>query len=246
MQKRGLSQESLKLIACIAMLIDHMGEIVLLQCLDETTGAAKGMWLDVYKACCIVGRLAFPIFCFLLVEGAFYTKNPKRYGIRLLIGALLSEIPYDFAFYGSISYKGQSVMLTLLLGFAMLQVFKKCPNLLLRMLAVLLFAIAAEYLRGDYGYLGILVIAVFAITYEHQNKHLWRFLLLWLIFSPVHMRMLNWSNDFSYEIQQLATLAVVPISLYSGQKATKSKLLQWAFYLFYPVHIGVLYLISCI
>ena len=246
MQKRGLSQESLKLIACVTMLIDHIGEIVILRFLNEATGAAQGAWLIAYKACCVTGRLAFPIFCFLLVEGAFYTKNPKRYGIRLLIGALLSEIPYDLAFYGNISFKGQSVMLTLLLGFAMLQVFKSCPNLLLKMFAVLPFAIAAEYLRGDYGYLGILVIAVFAFTRQYPNRYLWEFLLLWLIFSPIHMRMLNWTNDFNYEIQQLAALAIVPISLYSSQKTTKSKLFQWAFYLFYPLHIGALYLLSMI
>ena len=101
-------------------------------------------------------------------------------------------------------------MLTLLLGFAMLQVFKSCPNLLLKMFAVLPFAIAAEYLRGDYGYLGILVIAVFAFTRQYPNRYLWQFLLLWLIFSPIHMRMLNWTNDFNYEIQQLAALAIVP------------------------------------
>lgn len=243
MQKRGLSQEALKIIACVTMLIDHIGAVIVLECFYQTTGAAKAAWLEIYEILRTVGRLAFPIYCFLLVEGVFYTRNPKRYGLRLLTGALLSEIPYDLAFYGSINWESQSVMVTLLLGFVMLEAMKKCPKLLLKLLTVLPFAFAAEKLGTDYGAMGIMVIAVFALTREIKYKCLWQFLGIWFIFSPNHLMMLNWLGGVQWTMQELAAVAVVPIALYSGHKTTKSRLLQWMFYLFYPVHLLILYII---
>ena len=97
MKKRGLSQEMLKLIACLTMLIDHVGATVILE-LFGTTPSLGLYWL--YWAMRIVGRMAFPIYCFLLAEGAHYTRNPKQYALRLAIGVVLSELPFDFAFWG--------------------------------------------------------------------------------------------------------------------------------------------------
>ena len=83
MKKRDISQEGLKLIACVSMLADHVGAVFF-----------PGSILR------FMGRLAFPIYCFLLTEGACHTRNPKRYALRLLSGILLSELPYDVLFYG--------------------------------------------------------------------------------------------------------------------------------------------------
>ena len=135
-------------------------------------------------------------------------------------------------------------MVTLLLGFVMLEIMKKCPKHLLKLLEVLPFAFAAEKLGSDYGAMGILVIAVFAFTQNLKYKHLWQFLGIWFIFSPNHLMMLNWLGGIHWTIQELAVFAVVPIALYSGKKATNSKLLQWVFYLFYPAHLLILYLIQ--
>src|SRR5699024_500130 len=95
MKEKGLSQEGLKLLACLTMLLDHIGATLV-----------PGWTLR------IIGRLAFPIFCFLLAEGAHYTKNPAKYAFRLAIGAILSEIPFDFALFGGWTWYYQSVMLT--------------------------------------------------------------------------------------------------------------------------------------
>ena len=244
MLKRKFSQESLKMIACVTMLLDHIGAVIVLECFHQATGATKGIWLEAYNLLRTIGRLAFPIYCFLLVEGVCRTRNPKKYGLRLLIGMLLSEIPYDLAFYGRVNWQEQSVMVTLLLGFVMLEIMKKCPKHLLKLLEVLPFAFAAEKLGSDYGAMGILVIAVFAFTQNLKYKHLWQFLGIWFIFSPNHLMMLNWLGGIHWTIQELAVFAVVPIALYSGKKATNSKLLQWVFYLFYPAHLLILYLIQ--
>ena len=77
MEKHGLSQEGLKLFACVVMLIDHVGAVLFPQ----------HFWMRE------VGRLAFPIFCFLLSEGVHYTRSPGRYVLRLTIGAAISELP---------------------------------------------------------------------------------------------------------------------------------------------------------
>lgn len=243
MLKRNLPQEGLKTIACVTMLLDHIGAVVVLNCFYQSTGAEKGALLDLYETLRTIGRLAFPIYCFLLVEGSFHTKDPKRYGLRLLIGALLSEFPYDLAFYGTVNIQEQSVMVTLLLGFGMLRLMQRAPALWLKLLIVLPFALAADKLGTDYGAMGILVIAVFAFTRDMKYKHLWQFLGMWFVFSPNHLMMLNWLGGIRWTMQELAAFAVVPIALYSGRKATQSRALQWGFYLFYPVHLLLLYLV---
>lgn len=244
MQRRGLSQEALKGIACITMLLDHIGIIFVLEHVQNATGADKSFLRDVYETLRIIGRISFPIYCFLLVEGIFHTHDPKRYGLRLLICAVLAEIPYDLVFYGMVTWKKQSVMVTLLLGLLMLEVMKRCPNLLLRLLVTIPFAYLAQQLPMDYGAKGILVIALFALTREMPHKMLLHFLGLWCIFSANDMLARNWQKLFSVAIQDWATLAAIPIALYDGRKVTKNKLVQWAFYLFYPAHLVALYLIQ--
>lgn len=245
MKKHGLSQEGLKMIACVTMLLDHIGAIIVndLFYTVANAGGNAGALLQLQELLRSVGRLAFPIYCFLLVEGAAHTHAPKRYALRLLIAAALSEIPYDLALYGSIRWQHQSVMVTLLLGFIMVEVIKKCPKTVLKLLAILPFAWLAEVLNSDYGADGILVIALFALTRELSHKKLLQFFGLWCIFSPSHLMMVNWLGGISITIQELAVFAIVPIWLYNGRKVTKSKAVQWAFYLFYPVHLLVLYLI---
>lgn len=245
MKKRGLSQEALKIIACVTMLLDHIGATVVLNCLYQATGADRALWQDLYEAIRTIGRLSFPIYCFLLVEGAIYTKNPKRYGLRLLTGAILAEIPFDLAFYGRITWAHQSAMVTLLLGFLMLEAMKKFPELL-KLLVVLPFAFVAGKLGVNYGATGIMLIAVFAFTRDVKFKYLWQFFGIWFVFSPNHRMMFNWLGGIRWTIRELAVFAVIPIALYSGEKTTNSKLLQWGFYLFYPAHLLALYLIQMI
>ena len=246
MQKKGLSQEGLKLIACITMLLDHIGAVVVMAWFENSSGANKGLLLDLYEMLRVIGRLAFPIYCFLLVEGSVHTCNPKRYGLRLLIAAVLSEIPYDLAIYGGISWQNQSVMVTLLLGFLMLRVMDQLGKFPWKLLAIVSFAVVAELLHTDYGADGILVIALFALTRGSTWKEMLQFFGLWCIFSPFYLLTpISWlASGFSLTVQELAALAIVPIIFYDGRKTTKSKFIQWAFYLFYPVHLLALYLIG--
>ena len=244
MQKRGLSQEGLKLIACISMLIDHIAAIIVLRFVQTATGETQEILREFYRFLRMMGRLAFPIYCFLLVEGAAHTHHPKGYCLRLLIAAVVAEIPFDLACFGDLTWKHQNVMITLLLGFLMLQLLQRLPVLPLKLMAVIPFALLAQGLHTDYGAKGILVIALFALTRELPYARAIQFVVLWQIFSPSHWMAFKWLHGISVAIKELAVIAVVPIALYSGRKITNSKAVQWAFYLFYPVHLSVLYLID--
>lgn len=241
MQKRGLSQESLKLIACMTMLVDHLAVIIVMGSLYSTH---HGMRLEIYETMRLIGRIAFPIYCFLLAEGSAHTHNPVRYGLRLAICALLSELPYDLALWGRITWQHQNVMVTLFLGFCALEVMKRCPNLPLKLLLALPFAALAEFAGGDYGAKGIMLVVLFALTRRIPHRHLAQVLGIWFVFSPNHAMFLNWMEQLSVTTQEWAVLAILPITLYDGRKVTKSKAVQWGFYLFYPAHLLLLYLIG--
>lgn len=143
-----MSSVVLKLIAMITMLIDH------------TAASCFRLWgisgipvpfldgITLYWLGRIIGRIAFPIYCFLIAEGVHHTRDWKRYGLRLLILALLSEIPFDFGLHGlranlgqpdvpgqlwsSADWKHQNVFFTLLLGMLAVQFLKATQQMLVR------------------------------------------------------------------------------------------------------------------
>lgn len=236
MEKRHqrIPQEVLKLIACITMLIDHFGAaIVPYLPIPHMVG--------VYYTCRIIGRIAFPIYCFLLVEGMRRTRNPKKYILRLGIGILLAEIPFDLLFEGGFSWAYQSVMVTLTLGALMLFCMRKTEKKWLKLLMVLPFAVLAELAKCDYGGWGIAMIAVFALLDSFTLK------LLGVLFVSAAMPSAGitvFGVFFSCELAAL--LAMLPIGFYSRGKLTYNRALQWGFYLFYPVHLLVLWMILLI
>ncbi|MGM9603450.1 MAG: TraX family protein [Faecousia sp.] len=218
-KERGLSQEALKVIACMTMLLDHIGATMV-----------RGYTLR------IIGRIAFPIFCFLMAEGAHYTKNPKKYCLRLVIGMLLSELPFDLAFRLKPTWEYQSVMVTLLLGFVAVEVIQNTKYDIVKLLAVGGGFALAEWANTDYGGFGVLLVVLFSQT----RGRLWLQTVLLAMFAWMtnSVRIPVWG--FSVPIEMFAVLAMIPIALYSGRKATSSKAVQWGFYLFYPVHLTVL------
>ena len=226
-----LPQEILKLIACITMFIDHFGHAIVpyLQTPHMVT---------IYYICRSIGRIAFPIYCFLLCEGMRHTRNPAKYILRLGIGILLAELPFDILFEGGISWEYQSVMVTLTLGAIMLLCMQKTEKKWLKLLMVIPFAVLAELAKSDYGGWGIAMIAVFALFDRLPLQLLGLFLVNGAMESaaiPVF--------GIPISIQLLATLAMIPIALYSGKKLTHSKAIQWGFYLFYPVHLLLLWVV---
>ena len=222
MERKKLSQEGLKLIACVTMLLDHIGAA-----------------LVPYPGLRVIGRLAFPIYCFLLAEGAARTGSPKKYALRLAAGALLSEIPFDLLFFGSMTWAHQSVMVTLLLGLFAVFAMERVRALPVKLLVTVPFVLAAELLGTDYGGYGVWMAALFALTRQMPDGKLLQAAglaaLCWLI-GGYRITL----GPLRVPIEMFAMFSLIPISLYSGRKTTSSRVIQWIFYLFYPVHMAVL------
>ena len=145
--EKGLSQEGLKILACVTMLVDHAALLF-----------GGSPWLRV------IGRLAFPIYCFLLTEGIRHTRDVRRYLSRLLFAAIVSEPIYDLVLYPCVGiWQHQNVLWTLALGCAMLWCMTMIHKPVAKLAVMLLFALAAELVRASYGSSGIYMIALFAL-----------------------------------------------------------------------------------
>ena len=235
MKRKGISQEALKLIACLTMLVDHIAAAM---AMDYDLYMRMGPQL--YLVLRGIGRVAFPIYCFLMAEGAHHTRSPGRYALRLLVGAVLSEIPFDLALFGGISWAHQSVMVTLLLGCLMMVGMDSFPGFW-KLLAIPPFYGIAEFLGTDYGGNGILLIAMLALTWGLPREKLWRTLgfVVCLWFGPgVQI------GTMDIPMELFGLIALIPMFLYDGKKLTRSKWVQWSFYLFYPAHLLILWLID--
>ena len=237
--RKGISGSTLKLIAIITMLIDHIGATVIYLGILEPHIRQSGMenfamisrfnvelstWLVIYEICRTIGRIAFPIFCYLLVEGFKYTKDIKKYALRLLLFAFISEIPFDLAFYNTVFEPGhQNVYFTLFLGILVLAGIKYFESKIgLGLLCVLAGGAAAQLLNSDYTFYGILLIA---ILYLYRNNKLLQTVL----------------GCLSLIWELAAIIAFIPINLYNGTRGLKMK---YFFYIFYPGHLLILYLIT--
>ena len=211
-----IDRSVLKWIAVLTMVIDHVGAILF----------PDQIWMRV------IGRVAFPIYAYCLAEGFRYTSDYRRYLGRLALFAILSEIPFDLAFYGvPFSFAHQNVFFTLTLGLILLWVLERFrEQLLLCAGAFAVLCFLAQALHMDYGAGGLLM--VFAFYLAQQGTSPW---IGWGIFVFI--------NLFGYAggVQWAAILALLPIGLYSG-KAGKRK--QRFFYWIYPLHLLLLWVIE--
>lgn len=234
-QTLRISGTGLKRLACVSMLLDHIGA----SCLEAGLLAdfPAGLPLSSYQAFYtldlvlrFIGRLAFPIYCFLLVEGFLHTHDVRKYCLRLLAFALLSEVPFDWAFFNRPFYPAyQNVYWTLLLGMlamALLQRFRsdRLSGALLQIAAAAACAAAAELLRTDYGATGVLLIVV---LYALRASRL--------------RQCIAGACLTAYELT--GPLAFVPVWFYSGERGRCSHDQALFYYGFYPVH---LLLLACV
>lgn len=209
----------LKSIALITMITDHYGAIFHPN-------------IILYR---IIGRLAFPIYAFLLVEGYTHTRNIKKYGIRLLLFAFISEIPFDFAFYNEINFNHQNIFFTLTIGLAIMYFLdNKDRYSLSTPLVIGIGLILSMIMAVDYNYIGIIYILSF---YYMKNLKPGEKLLKagGIIF------LTNIISTTS--LQQFSLLSLPILYLYNGKLGPKNRFLQFIFYLSYPLHLIIFYLI---
>lgn len=241
MEKRfDLSAAALHVLAMALMLCDHLWATLL----------PAQEWLT------CVGRLAFPMFAFMAVEGYFHTRSFKRYALRMLVFALLSEIPFDLMYGGTWFYPvHQNVIWTLLIGLlgirAMEAVREKGKLWLYVLTCVGVTALGAALgTLGMVDYYGAGVLTVFVFYFFH-GREWWKLLGQILALYWINVRMLGGQVypmtilGMNVELSQqgLALLALVPIWLYRGRQGHHSKAFQYACYAFYPVHMLILALI---
>ena len=241
---KGLSGSTLKWIAIITMLIDHTGAILVNQSLGEKiieichitevskVNAILEMIPHIYMAMRMIGRIAFPIFCFLLVQGFIHTRNVKSYAVRLGLFALLSEIPFDLALNGTPFYwQYNNVFFTLLCGLLVMiglealdekMHIKEMEKIILKIIVVGLGMLVATLLHTDYSWIGVLCIILLYITRNNKRNQI-----------------IMGCAGFSFELAAL--LAFIPIGFYNGKRGMNMK---YFFYAFYPVHLFILYLVK--
>lgn len=226
-----LSGSMLKLLAVISMTVDHTAAILVSE-LDvlRTPFSIGGRAFTLYYIMRMIGRLAFPIFCFLITEGFVHTRDKKRYGLRLLIFAVISEIPFNLLHGGSlVDLTGQNVFFTLFLGLLMIYAFEVVSGEFKKFLVISAIGVITTLLKADYGLYGVLLVFV---IYLFRNAPAVQALLAYPLLSS---GLAAWA-------------AFVPINMYNGQRGfIKTPLLKYAFYAFYPLHIlllaGIKYLI---
>jgi len=202
----------LKIIASVSMLVDHTGVIF------NTP--------DYFRS---IGRIAFPIYAYMIAQGCLYTKDINKYLLRLLAFALISEIPFSFAYFqGHPHYV--NIFYTLFLGVACVVLYEKLKTKINRFFAVLPalpLLYIAETAGLDYGRIGVGLI--FALYLANPESRAGRTIVL-----TIGMLMLYRRN---MERLMFAMVSVLLIFLYNGKQGHKAK---WAFYVFYPAHITIL------
>lgn len=230
LKKPTLSGSTLKIMALAIMLIDHIGAVIVQRTM-WMPGFDHDFWNSLYLPLRYVGRLAFPIFCFLLVEGYVHTSDVKKYIRRMLLFALISEIPFNLAITGKwIDLNYQNVFFELAWGLGAIHylevIEKKLSNYFLQVVSrlgiIAVFVILAEYLNFDYGMYGI--ISIVALYVFRQNKK---------------MQLLVGAVSFLWE--PVAPLAFLIIAFYNGKRG---RTLKYIFYAFYPAHLLLLYVIA--
>ena len=235
-----LNALDLKLLAMALMLCDHLWATII----------SGNRWLT------DLGRLAFPIFAYQIVEGYFHTGNFKRYLGRMFLYALISEIPFNMMMSGGRLFYPfhQNVMFTFCIALMCIRVMElaKQKNRWLYLGSIALFGLLG-YAAGFAGFVdyygsGVLTVLVFYVFREIPFG--WVGELVCLLFINTRLmgglmypvNLFGWS--FQIYQQGLAVLALIPLALYNGKQGPHNKWIQHGCYWFYPAHMVLLFLLA--
>ena len=222
----GLSGTALKRIACLSMLVDHLGASLAGERpvpLQRHRPPGMFSWTSVLR---LAGRLAFPHLLFSTGGGLSPHPRFQKYALRMLGFALISEGPFDWAFFSGVYWGHQNVYFTLLLGLLAMKALDtyQTPEGMPALKGILGAAacfLAAALLHCDYDVLGLALILALYMTRKDKRAQC----IAGAVFSL---------------FEPVAPLAFGLVWFYSGERGGSSKLEQWAFYWFYPAHIFVL------
>lgn len=220
--KKGLTGNQLKLIALITMTVDHIGAYLFPSQL-------------LFR---VVGRLAYPIFAYMIAEGCLHTRSIGRYAGALAIVAALCQIVYFFAM-GSLY---QCIMVTFLLSVCLWYLVRKATATrsflwwLLAAAGLLAVFFITEVLPGlfagtdfavDYGFLGVILPVVICCGKTKREK---------LFFTAVILVAMGWQLGI---LQWFSLLSLPLLALYNGTRGKRK--MKWFFYIYYPAHLVLIY-----
>ncbi len=233
----GITSFTLHILAMTFMLSDHLWATIV-------TGNAD--WMT------CLGRLAFPIFAFMTVEGFFHTGNRKRYAGRMLVFALLSELPFNLMYSGSLIYPfQQNVLWSFLLCIGLMSLNEKAKSTgrwwirgLTAAGTIVLGTLAGMLTFMDYMHYGVWMVLAF---YFLRGNQWWNYaaqlLMMILINKEVGGQVYPlelFGRELFFPQQCFAVFALLPIWLYNGRQGYHSKWFQYLCYAFYPVHMLLL------
>lgn len=235
---KGINSSELHIIAMITMLIDHIGYVFY----------PSTIWLR------CIGRIAFPIYAFLLTEGYHKTSNKYKYVARIFLIGIISEIPYNYMTGNALRYSHmQNVMFELVLGLVILELLNKikhnkdfwvikiCYGLLILILMSL-----AKICNLDGGVPGVLLIITFEISRCIIHNKIFELISIILLFGIMFDSRMVWiiPSIIGIKLQTFRVASLPFIWKYNGEKGINSRWFKWITYLFYPIHITFLVIIK--
>lgn len=232
-----MNRDIIKYIAMVTMLLNHIAHVFL------TKGTLP------YEVLEDIGYFTAPVMCYFLVEGYAYTRSKFRYGVRLGLFAAISQIPFQLAF----GYQSLNMIFTLLCCFLILAVAENVKNQLLRMGLVVLLMLAT--VGSDWGIVAPM-FTIFFYTGRGDRKQIAKgfgicyvFFVIFNVQNYMNGEPGNWTAYavFHAVLAGLGIIAagITVLFLYNGERMERGKnFSKWFFYLFYPVHLMVLYLIK--
>lgn len=242
--KRMLNSNKLKVIAIIAMTLDHLIWILYPSYTREIIP------LIIH----IIGRITCPLMCYFIAEGYYHTKNITKYTFRLFLFAIISHVPYmmfsinykDWTsiipFYNKEFLNQTSVMWSLAWGLVMLRIecSTKIKNII-KVILILLICIIS--FPSDWSCIASLCILAFGCNRGNFKKQ-----MLWMVFYVfLYAVVYFFTIDKLYGVIQMGVVLAIPlIMLYNGQRGnnkTINKIMKWIFYIYYPLHLIILSLI---
>lgn len=240
--KKILNSNMIKIIAIIAMTIDHITWMIY-------PGYPKEIIPIVLH---IIGRITCPIMCYFIAEGYYYTKDINKYTKRLFVFAIISHIPYMFAsmnfvdwksfipvYYGSILNQ-TSVMWSLAWGLVMLRVAnsKKIKSNITKVLLIILICLIS--FPSDWSCVASLCILSIGTNRGNLKKQI----LLMLFYVAIYSIVYFFALDKVYGLLQMAVVLSVPIiMMYNGERGKNCKInsiMKWLFYIYYPLHLIII------
>lgn len=216
-----MSSFVLKIIAVITMFIDHIGYAIF----------GKFSFFN------YIGRIAFPIFAFQISEGYAHTKDLKKYFLRLFIFAIVSQIPF-MLFSKIISNDFTlNIFFTLLLGLISIYIYDKSKHKIVGIILAILIGLLSDFAHCDYGFYGVAIIFLFYIFKSDIIKSSIAFMLSTTIKYLIPIFKYGFYDVYLY-LLICTLLPIIFISLYNGKKGKNTKYLL---YLFYPIHLLLIY-----